>query len=99
MSRPGSLLNDSAFLTTAGTTAPPVTPTATLSATVKRAWPWWKVTLTWATTNANGAVLNGKSVPFNGSQTRYVSRGTYDYVLVATRGSEAVSAAVTVRAG
>lgn len=98
MSSPGSLLNDSAFLTTAGTTAPPVTPTATISATVKRWLAWWKVTLTWQTTNATGAVLNGKSVAFSGSQTRYVSRGTYDYVLVATRGSEAVSATVTVTA-
>ena len=75
-----------------------VHPTATISATVKRAWPRWKITLTWSTTNATGAVLNGKSVAFSGSQTRYVSRGTYDYVLVATRGSEAVSATVTVTA-
>ena len=95
-----ALLNDprAATLESAPVT---VHPTATISATVKRAWPWpwWKITLTWSTSNATGAVLNGKSVPFNGSQTRYVSRGTYDYVLVATRGSEAGSAAVTVRAG
>ena len=92
------MLNDSAFLTTAGTTAPPVTPTATITATVKRWLAWWKVTLTWQTTNATGAVLNGKSVAFNGTQTRTVSRGTYTYTLIATRGEYAASASVTVTA-
>lgn len=72
--------------------------TAVLTASVRRCLWRWCVRLVWYTEHATSAVLNGKSVPLHGSQTRTVSRGVYEYVLVATRGGEAISATVRVTA-
>lgn len=95
MANAGRLLHDAGMQTLGSAPAEP-SPVATLNATVKRELWWWKIALTWSCQQATGAVLNGKSVPLVGSQTRRVARGTYTYVLTANRGELITSATVDV---
>ena len=77
---------------------PRTTPTATLSATPNTVIAGQSVTLTWTTTNATSATLNGATVATSGSMTE-VPTATTKVTLTATGagGSTSAVAAITVK--
>lgn len=77
-------------------TVPPAGPTITFTSNKPFVAPGQSATLTWDTTNAALATLNGASVPVDGSMTVTPS-STTTYTLVATGDGGTAQASVTVR--
>jgi len=81
---------------TVSTTPPPVPmPTASLTASSTTIQSGQSVTLTWGTTNATSATMNGSTVALNGSQA-YSPTSTTTYTLVATNSAGSVTRTATV---
>src|SRR5439155_1199878 len=74
---------------------PAPVPTATLSASAASIVSGQSVTLTWTTTNATSATLNGSAVAVNGSQAFSPAANT-TYTLMATGAGGSVSKSVSV---
>jgi hypothetical protein len=91
-------VRSSATVTVSGTAPPPVVmPTATLDPPIATIQSGQSVTLTWNTTDATSATINGNPVPLDGSQA-YSPTVTTTYELVATNaaGSDVATSIVTV---
>ena len=91
----GATATQSATVTVTPAPAPPPAPTAQLTATLQNTT---TAALSWQTTNAVGATINGTAVPMNGSTTVPIA-ATTTFTLIATGASGATvtrTATVTV---
>jgi len=92
-------VTSSATVTVSATPPPVAMPTASVTASSMTIQSGQSVTLTWGTTNATSATMNGSTVALNGSQA-FSPTATTTYTLVATNsaGSATATATVTVTA-
>jgi len=89
-------VSSSATVTVSSTTPPPVSmPTASLTPASATIQSGQSITLTWATTNATSATVNGATVALNGSQA-YSPTVTTTYSLIATNSAGSVTSTATV---
>ncbi len=74
-----------------------IIPTATISASAPATFAYQPVTITFSSTNATGATLNGDSVPISGSLVEYQNQTTtYTLTVSGTGGSATASTTVSV---
>jgi len=88
-------VTSSATVTVSTTPPPAPMPTATLTTSSSSIQSGQSVTVTWGTTNATSATMNGSAVALNGSQA-YSPTATTTYTLVATNAAGSVTRTATV---
>ena len=88
-------VTSSATVTVSATPPPVAMPTASVTASSMTIQSGQSVTLTWGTTNATSATMNGGTVALNGSQA-YSPTATTTYTLVATNSAGSVTRTATV---